>query len=145
MIAYLLLVTLLVALVVSVVASATRDRRQSLEEDAQPAAKARQDALLEDLRELEFDHETGVVSEEEYRRRRPELSRQAVAAHERVEELQGPEPGRTDAPGRQTAAGSACTACGAPQREGAHFCARCGAPVALAADPGAAESRRKDG
>ncbi len=145
MTAYLLLVTLLVALIVSVVASATRDRKQSLEEDARPAANARQEALLEDLRELEFDYETGVVSEEEYQRRKPLLAREAVAAHERVEELEGPSPGRPAAPGRQSAAGSACTSCGAPLREGAHFCARCGAPVAGAAGAGGSPSPRNGG
>lgn len=145
MIAYLLLVTLLVALVVSVVASATRDRRQSLEEDALPAARARQEALLEELRELEFDYETGVVSEEEYRRRRPKLAQQAVEAHERLEELAGPSPDRPAVAGAEAGAGGACTSCGAPLREGAHFCARCGAPVAGAAGAGDSGRRRKGG
>jgi cell division protein FtsL len=128
MIAYLLLVTLLVALIVSVVASATRDRKLSLEEDALPGAKARQEALLEELRELEFDHETGVVSEEEYARRRPALEKGAVAAHQRVQELGGASPDGASLI-REAAAGSSCASCGAPLREGARFCARCGSPV----------------
>jgi hypothetical protein len=144
MIAYLLLVTLLVALIVSVVASAARDRKQSLEEDALPAAKARQEALLEELRELEFDHETDVVSDEEYRRRLPELEKQAVAAHERVAELGGTVPDRAPV-GREAGAGAACASCGAPLREGAHFCARCGAPVGGPAAGGGAGSRHGEG
>ncbi|MDP2481601.1 MAG: zinc ribbon domain-containing protein [Candidatus Palauibacterales bacterium] len=143
MIAYLLLVTLLVALIVSVVASATRDRKQSLEEDARPAAKARQDALLEELRELEFDHETGVVSEEEYASRRPALEKEAVAAHQRVQELGGASPDGASLI-REAPAGSSCTSCGAPLREGARFCGRCGSPVVGAAGPDASGARREN-
>lgn len=130
MTAYILLVTLLVALIVSVIYSAVRDRHESIEDDALPGAKARQEALLEELRELEFDHETGVVSEAEYGRRRPELARRAVTAHEEVVELGG---GRAASPDASASGRDVCGSCGASLRKGAHFCARCGAPVGGAA------------
>ncbi len=142
MIAYIILVTLLVALIASVIASATRDRRESIAEDALPAPEARQEALLDELRELEFDHETGVVTEEEYRRLRPELSREAVAAHEEVDSAVGPFAAR----GNGAGAPAVCASCGEPVRPGARFCAGCGAPVVgnRAREQGAGPGGRED-
>ena len=140
MTAYLLLATLLVALIVSVVASAVRDRAETDEKEGVPTAEAREQEALEALRELEFDYETGVVSEEEYRRRRPELAREAVDAHQDAgsppERPAGSGPGQGGgapapaAAGEPAGAPAHCTACGAAIRQGASFCARCGAPVA---------------
>ncbi|HKK08076.1 MAG TPA: zinc ribbon domain-containing protein [Gemmatimonadota bacterium] len=149
MTAYLLLATLLVALIVSVVASAVRDRAETDEEEGVPTAEAREREAIEALRELEFDYETGVVSEEEYRRRRPELAREAVDAHQdagpagvaapdaasgpaRAGEAAAAEAGEAAAAeaGEPAAAPAHCTSCGAELRRGARFCARCGAPVA---------------
>jgi hypothetical protein len=130
-----------VALIVSVVASAARDRKESMREDALPAPEARQTALLDELRELEFDYETGVVTEEEYRRLRPELARRAVAAHEEVATTGG----RTSADagvgsgGGEPAGGrepGSCVSCGASVRSGASFCGHCGAPVGGAREDG---------
>lgn len=133
MTAYLLLATMLVALIVSVVATAVRDRSELDEEDGTPTAEAREKEALEALRELEFDYETGVVTEEEYRRRRPELAREAVDAHQEVETAGGA--GGAAAAGAEAEGGDGagppahCSSCGASLRPGSRFCARCGAPV----------------
>ncbi|HKK28288.1 MAG TPA: zinc ribbon domain-containing protein [Gemmatimonadota bacterium] len=138
MTAYLLLATVLVALIVSVVATAVRDRADTEMDEGLPTPEAREREALEALRELEFDYETGVVTEEEYRRRRPVLAREAVDAHEASGGAGEPPGGaREAAAGRagagREAAGAApaeCPSCGAALKPGANFCARCGAPVA---------------
>jgi len=138
MTAYLLLATVLVALIVSVVATAVRDRADTEMSEGLPTPEAREREAIEALRELEFDYETGVVTEEEYRRRRPILAREAVDAHEAAGGAgEAPEPTREAEDGgagadREAAgeAPSACPSCGASLKPGANFCARCGVPVA---------------
>lgn len=43
------------------------------------ALEAQKDALLEQIRDLDFDHETGKVPEQKYRQRREELAAEAAA------------------------------------------------------------------
>lgn len=146
MTAYLLLATLLVALIVSVVATAIRDRSEAEEENGVPTPEARQEEALEALRELEFDYETGVVTEEEYHRRRPVLAREAVEAHRETEAAGGPRgapapgalrtaaardgAGRASPPmGREEGAAGAAGAAAGSEKTATRHCTSCGAIV----------------
>lgn len=80
----------------------------SSRDDASPAE--RREAALEALEELEFEHETRKLSDEDYRRLRNKYARAAVAARDEEER---------DGPAR-------CPECGAETDGGARYCARCG-------------------
>ena len=73
----------------------------------------KQDAI-EALRELEFEYQTGKVSEDDYARLRARYAREAIAARDEL--------------GEQVGSG-ACKSCGAPRKEAAKFCSTCGAEL----------------
>lgn len=81
-------------------------------------------AALETLRELEFEHETGKIDDEDYHRLRAEYAAAAIAARD----AGATAPVRAD-DRRRGAAKSACGVCGAPTAADAKFCSRCGTPV----------------
>lgn len=77
----------------------------------QTSASARKDAAIAALRELEFEYQTGKVSEEDYAALRARYAREALAARDELGE---------------TASAASCPACGATVKEGAKFCTACG-------------------
>ncbi len=94
--------------------------------DSQPSPGARSDpaarldAALEALRDLEFEHETGKVEDEDYRQLRARYAAEAIAARD----------AGAGTPGRDEAADRAlCSVCEAPLSAGARFCSRCGTRV----------------
>lgn len=146
-----ILVTLLV--LVFVVPLRTETAPPADLEELPPAERL--EAALDALEEVEFDHETGKLPEEEYRRLRSRFGRIAVAARrdaggraagpsggaDEGREARGEsgEPGAEGRPGTDAVppaeAGSApCPSCGARTGTGARYCSRCG--YVLAADPG---------
>jgi hypothetical protein len=75
------------------------------------SAAARKESAIDALRELEFEYQTGKVSDEDYALLRARYAREALAARDDL--------------GEKAGLGS-CPACGASPREGAKFCSGCG-------------------
>ena len=75
------------------------------------SASDRKDAAISALRELEFEYQTGKVSEEDYATLRSRYAREALEARNELGE---------------TVDSGSCPGCGAPAREGAKFCSSCG-------------------
>lgn len=116
---------------------------------AQAAPDSRRDVLEREkegvylaIREIEFDHGTGVVSDDDYSRLMARYRAHAVSLLKAIDQLE-PEAGTasreaSDAPGPDRpeakegeAAAVICPACGAENVPGHRFCTRCGqeAPV----------------
>ncbi len=106
----------------------------------------RRDAAIEALRQLEFEHDTDKISEEEYLAVRERLRAEALAARdEALVELPGtPAAGVAGGPveggdaqvvagsedgGTRDAAVTDCPGCGAELRAGERFCPSCGRTV----------------
>lgn len=161
-------ITLLLALLISLAAVAfvlwPLLNRQApvlpVEDDRLTELVARKDNTLRALKDLEFDHQVGKLSEEDYARFYERLSRQAVALIGQLEKITPQVTGLDDvleaeiAKGRRTltarngvtkpavatparpldAPATAdvqfCTECGTRLQPGFKFCASCGAPVA---------------
>lgn len=94
--------------------------------DSQPSPGARTDpaarldAALEALRDLEFEHETGKVDDDDYRQLRARYAAEAIAARD----------AGAGSLGREEAADRAvCAVCEAELSPAARFCSRCGTPV----------------
>ncbi len=75
------------------------------------SAADRKETALAALRELEFEYQTGKVSDEDYTTLRTRYAREALAARDELGE---------------TVDSESCAACGAAIREGAKFCSVCG-------------------
>jgi hypothetical protein len=78
------------------------------------SAEGRKEEAIEALRELEFEYQTGKVSDEDYATLRSRYARDALAARDELGE---------------TVDSRSCPACGAPLKEGAKFCSACGGAV----------------
>lgn len=84
-------------------------------------AQTRLDEALEALRELEFEHETEKISDDDYRAMRARWAKAAIAARDA---------GAVAGPDRDArAAGPRCGVCSSPVDEAARFCSRCGTAV----------------
>lgn len=75
------------------------------------SAAARKESAISALRELEFEYQTGKLSEEDYAILRSRYAREALAARDELGE---------------TVDSRGCGACGATVEEGAKFCSACG-------------------
>lgn len=123
-----------------VVAPLLEDEPADAEGKGGGSPEERREAALEALDELQFEHETGKLSDDDYRRLKARYARAAVEAR-RAEESEGRE---SEAPADEgearagdedpgeppgTAVGF-CAACGAEVGPDDRFCARCGSEVA---------------
>lgn len=132
--------------------------RPLVETDDSPLAELirRKDSTLRAIKEVEFDHRTGKLSEEDFQRYDERLRQQAIALMRQIEKHAPDLPvledelealiasKRTEAPAPiapPAAPPHACPACGAPVEESANFCARCGASLSAAAPAPAAPAR----
>lgn len=133
-----LLGAVLVVLVLGVmVAPLFQDEGPAVEMEALPA-RERREAALEAVREVQFEHETGKMAEEEFRRLRAHYGRMALEAGEELEAAGEavPESGEDRVGSEAAGAGStaegdgkdasSCPECGAEVRPGGRFCPRCG-------------------
>lgn len=159
-------ITLLVALLLSLAALAyvvlpllaKQPPLLPVEDDRLTDLLARKDSAVRAIKELEFDHQVGKISEEDYQRFNQRLSRQAITLIQQLEKIT-PESAALDeqleieiAQRRQahpaakpqkvtpsvavhtsittaTAVTRFCTECGAKIDANFKFCASCGAPV----------------
>jgi len=111
----------LAVLLLAVVAGVLRDRETPTSGRLRAEPEERQREALDALRELEFDHLTGTVSDDEYDVQYDRYAREALAARDEIAADAGFGPDRDR--------DSSCSACAAPVRSGAHYCSRCGAPI----------------
>lgn len=121
-------------------------RFEVLDEDLRRVEElvARKSTLLQELREIKFDHETGKISEADYEEMKQRFERQAVQVMRELDELHGGRgwedaideelERRLDKVFAQREAGAADTAvacheCGKEMEPGARFCSQCGATL----------------
>jgi hypothetical protein len=109
-----------------------------------PAARLRseKDAVLAAIREADFDHETGKLSEEDYRILRAELEERALGALAALDRTESPPPpaGAAASAGSRASRAAFCPACGQKRKGEAEFCSRCGREVGRASS---GERRRR--
>ena len=119
------------------VSSARRGRGQ-----LRLALNERKEQLFASIKELEFDHSLGKLSDEEYQLLRSTLEDHAVDILRQLDQLNGlptsaerialierdVAEARSGPEGRGGAV-SFCTACGAPRAASHRFCSQCGAPL----------------
>lgn len=153
MIAIYLFGALLVVLLIGVTLAPLLEQERSDVRVEDLPAQERRELALEALRELEFEHETGKLGDDEYRRQRARYGRLALGALEELEtaeadgsgaaeeagrsaEVTGPEPdeiapdpGSGDDATRSGEQELRCPSCAAVGRAGARFCARCGSAL----------------
>ena len=115
----------LVLLIFVVILSTSRAGRGVVGE---ATASEERDAAVEALRDLEFEYQTGKISEEDYRAVRERLSLSAVDARRRAAGARAEDAG-------QAAGGAAraCESCGTAVEPDDRFCGMCGEPVASSA------------
>lgn len=94
----------------------------------------RKEAALDALEELQFEHETGKLSDEDYRRLRSKYARAAVRARREEEGTTATAAGAGGGPpGEEVPPASGesayCPECGAEAGEDARYCAQCGAEL----------------
>ena len=131
--AALALVALAAALGVAFLAAPLRGPGPAAAEEgaaADDAAWRERDAVYAALRDLEHDHETAKVSDEDYGAMRQEL--RARAALLIREEQRGAARAARPAPPSSLPAPRFCSACGRAVRPGDRFCAQCGVPLGAA-------------
>ncbi len=117
---YLFGAILIILLAAVVLAPLVEGRHLDERPEGELSAVERKELAIEALRELEFEYQTGKVSEQEYLSLRERFGRQALAAREELGEPAAAPEGR-------------CETCGAEAREGAKFCGRCGSRLVAAA------------
>lgn len=98
---------------------------ERIEEPTDDVARDDRDAVYGALRDLEHDHETGKVSDDDYASMRQELRARAAAL------IRGEQTSQASAPAAPTPE-PACPACAAPARVSDRFCAQCGARIEAA-------------
>lgn len=146
----LLLLGMLGAAVVAFVLYPVFARREELAGAPSEAARElerlaeRKEQIYSAIKDIDFEHRAGKLSEADYQSARAEFLSQAAKLILRMEKLEGSEKTARDRKGA-AAAGSAplpeparvelkpvCPGCGQSNPEGARFCFRCGTKVELA-------------
>lgn len=98
----------------------------------------RREAALDALEELRFEHETGKLSDADYRRLKSKYARAAVAARRQEEGESGaaagggavpPPAADPSASGTSEEGAVTCPECGSEAERDARFCAQCGAEL----------------
>ena len=115
-------------------------------EDGAADLRAERESLLTALRELDFDHATGKVADDDYTPQRAALVARGVAILQQLDALaETPAPADEDQleaevraararrAGTNSVSSVTCPKCGTPRRNDDRFCAKCGAPLTRAA------------
>lgn len=102
--------TIMAVLVAAVVFAPLIEARWREGKDGDSAEERKEEALA-NLRELEFEYQTGKVSEGDYATLRSRYARQALAARDALGEI-------VDS--------ASCPGCGSTVKQGAKYCSACG-------------------
>ena len=129
----LLVVATAIALSWPLLSPTSHPEERDREVDPSARLKSEKDNVLAAIREADFDHEVGKLSEEDYRSLRVELEERAVgalAALDRVASITPASP-TSAVPPPSVARGGAtfCPACVHRRKSDADFCNRCGRPL----------------
>jgi len=98
---------------------------ERIADEVEDQARHDREAVYAALRDLEHDHETAKVSDEDYATMRLELRARAAALLREQEAGVAAAAATPAAPARA----ASCPACGAPARAGDRFCGQCGAQL----------------
>lgn len=99
--------------------------------------------LLTALKDLEFEHTTGKLSDADYQRVQAEDLAEVARIIERMDALaaktdrkksSGPPPKKTPKPKEKDALERTCSSCGQSNPAGAKFCLRCGKPFQISVE-----------
>ena len=91
------------------------------------ALEEKKDAIFENLRDLQFEHRVGKLSDEDYQRSKLDLQRELAAVLARIDGFSGKEALPQPAPA--SLAGVVCPKCGARFPQPMKFCGECGAAM----------------
>lgn len=109
-----------------------RSENDSEKQPAPPDAAARKRLALTAIKELEFDHATGKIDDDDYRALRARYDARAVETLDRSRSPRPAEPPLDDGAAQLEAEIRAargrrfCRICGGPLPKAAHFCPACG-------------------
>ena len=91
---------------------------------------SRRDTTYAMLKELEFDYQSGILTEEDYRDLETRYKRKAISILRDADDLENDTPAEdeTEKQDKELQPGKSgfCSQCGTAFREGDRFCARCG-------------------
>ncbi len=125
-------VILVVAVVAFVVYPLIRPQRSPLDGASSQSEELlrRRDRVYTELRELEFDHRVGKVTDEDYAEAREQLETEAARILQAIDvELKAIDDEIERQVRRLREGRRACPACGAAVAPSARFCASCGEPL----------------
>lgn len=99
---------------------------------------SRKDSIYTALRDLEFDYQTGKLSDDDYEGLRAKFTSEASVVLEEIDEMRAAKPSQKTKKGKKaektamtTASdGSTCDECGFAFKEGDKFCKSCGTKIA---------------
>lgn len=106
------------------------------EDDQTQELLSRRDTAYSMLKELEFDHQSGILNQEDYQELETRYKKKAVAILKDIDQAgKGSEPAEPDIEDeierqvqqRRQSRGRFCTQCGAKHQEADRFCPGCGA------------------
>lgn len=94
---------------------------------------SRKDSIYAAMRELEFDYNTGKLSDDDYESLQSKFTSEAAGVLEEIDVMSGKTKTKTSGKSAaldDAAASNKCAACGFELDEGNKFCAGCGADLA---------------
>lgn len=106
-------------------------RRDGVDSTTLDALDARRDAVYSQIHELDMDHATGKMNDEDYQPARADLVAQAAALLKQIDGVLAAEDVEALIAARRKTVKSAatCPACGKPGTPDDAFCAKCGTPL----------------